>query len=187
MKKKSHFDLSKVNLKIIIYFSILIATIIAIITTVYIKHTQILPQEVASISQETIKGNATIIDGDSIMISSTMIRLLGIDAPELHQFCGTKKARYPCGLDAKKYLERLIANQPVTCHWYKKDKYRRILATCKTKQVSNINATIVQNGWAVSYHDYPKEEQEARKKKKGIWRSSFQQPREWRKTHPRTE
>ncbi|MGF7157727.1 thermonuclease family protein [Bartonella heixiaziensis] len=187
MKKESHFDLRNFNLKIVIYFSILIAATILIITTVYFKQIQTHSQKGVFVSKESIKGNATIIDGDSIMISSSMIRLSGIDAPELHQFCGTKKTRYPCGLDAKKYLERLIANQLVTCHWYKKDKYRRILATCKTKQVSNINATIVHNGWAVSYHDYPQEEQEARKKKKGIWRSSFQQPREWRKTHPRTE
>ncbi len=186
MKKRLILILSNFNLKII-GFCIFIAALTLIVTRIYFKYTQTHPQKAAFISRESIEGDAFIIDGDSIMISSVMIRLAGIDAPELHQFCGTKKVRYPCGLEAKKYLERLIANQSVTCHWYKKDQYRRILATCETKQVSNINATIVHNGWAVSYHDYPKEEQEARKKKKGIWQSSFQKPREWRKAHPRIE
>ncbi|EJF77325.1 hypothetical protein MCO_01240 [Bartonella sp. DB5-6] len=187
MKKKfSHFNLRNLNLKII-GFSSLIAATILIIMIIYFKHTQTFLQKASFSVKTSLEGHAFVIDGDSIMISSVIIRLVGIDAPELQQFCGNKNARYPCGLKAKKYLEKLIANHPVTCHWHKKDKYRRILAICKTKQVSNINATLVRNGWAVSYHDYPKEEQEARERKKGIWQSNFQQPRKWRRAHPRIE
>ncbi|MET3590264.1 endonuclease YncB(thermonuclease family) [Bartonella silvatica] len=163
--------------------STLAAFTIFIVIAVYFKYTQ----EKSSSFATSIKGYATIIDGDSIVISSTKIRLIGIDAPELQQFCGKKKTRYPCGLEAKKYLEQLVDNQLVTCHWNKKDKYHRILATCKTQKISNINATLVRDGWAVSYYSYPKEEEEARKKKKGIWQSNFQKPRKWRKAHPRTE
>ncbi|WP_208435791.1 thermonuclease family protein [Bartonella phoceensis] len=181
MKKNSHFSLK------ISSFSVLVVSLIFFVMMIYFKQTQT-PSYKANFSSETsIEGHAFIIDGDSITISSKIIRLAGIDAPELHQFCGRKKTHYSCGLEAKKYLERLIANQSVTCYWRKKDKYHRILATCKTKEVSNINATLVRNGWAVSYYDYPEEEQEAKKKKKGIWRSYFQRPREWRRAHPRTE
>ncbi|WP_144755504.1 MULTISPECIES: thermonuclease family protein [Bartonella] len=182
-KKFFYFDRKNVKLKIIGFSLFIIASII----TVCFKYIQTLPQKETFSSKTFIEGQAFVIDGDSIMISSIMIRLAGIDAPELHQSCGKKETRTPCGLEAKKYLEQLIANQFVRCHWHKKDKYRRILATCKTKQVSNINATLVRNGWAVSYYDYPKEEQEAKKKKKGIWQSDFQRPREWRRAHPRTE
>ncbi|KEC55052.1 thermonuclease family protein [Bartonella koehlerae] len=185
-KKSSYFGLSGFNLKIM-SSSIFIAVSIFIIVIVYIEYTKTYPQKTSLVSKESIEGNALIIDGDSFMISSVMIRLAGIDAPEIKQFCGTEKVPYACGLEAKKHLEQLIANQPVICHWYKKDKYGRILATCKTKQVSNINATMVQDGWAVSYYDYPQEEQEARKKRKGIWQSDFQYPRKWRKAHPRVE
>ncbi len=185
MKKKfSHFNIRNLNLKII-GFSILIAATILIIMIIYFKY--VLPQKAVFSSKTSLEGHAFVIDGDSIMISSVIIRLEGIDAPELRQFCGKKNARYPCGFEAKKYLEKLIANHLVICYWHKKDKYRRILATCKTKQVSNINATLVRNGWAVSYHAYPKEEQEARERKKGIWQSNFQRPKEWRRAHPRTE
>ncbi|EJF76936.1 hypothetical protein ME7_00686 [Bartonella birtlesii LL-WM9] len=172
------------NLKII-GFAIFI--VIAIVTVCF-KYTQTSPQKGDLSSKTMIKGHASIIDGDSIIISSVMIRLIGIDAPELQQFCGKNETRYPCGLEAKKYLKELIANEPVTCYWNKKDKYHRVLATCKTKQISNINATLVRNGWAVSYYDdYTKEEREAKEKKKGMWQSHFQRPREWRKAHPRTE
>ncbi|CAK01503.1 thermonuclease family protein [Bartonella tribocorum] len=181
----SHFNLR--SFKKNIGFSIFAAASMLIIMATYFKQTQPLPQKEKFSSQNSVEGKALIIDGDSITISSIKIRLVGIDAPELHQFCGKKDARYPCGLEAKKYLEQLLENQTVTCHWRKTDKYRRILATCQTKQVSNINATLVQNGWAVSYYEYPKEEQEARRKKRGIWASSFQRPREWRKANPRTE
>lgn len=185
-EKKYHFNSRGFNLKFI-GFSFFVATTFLIIITIYFKHNQTLSQKEYSSSKAFVEGHASIIDGDSIMISSVTIRLAGIDAPELHQFCGKKDARYPCGLEAKKYLEQLTANQPVRCHWHKKDKYRRSLATCKTKEISNINATLVQNGWAVSYYDYPEEEQKAKKTKKGIWQSNFQRPKEWRKAHPRTE
>ncbi|MBB5073039.1 endonuclease YncB(thermonuclease family) [Bartonella callosciuri] len=186
MKKKSCSNISSFNLKVI-GFSIFIAAAILIAIIVYFNQTQTYPKKTAATSKVSIKGNAFVIDGDSIMISSITIRLLGIDAPELHQFCGKKDSRYPCGLEAKKHLKQLIANHPVTCHLYKNDQYHRILATCKTKKVSNINATLVRNGWAVSYYDYPEEEKEARKKKKGIWQSYFQRPREWRRAHSQTE
>ncbi|WP_455482563.1 thermonuclease family protein [Bartonella sp. B35(2025)] len=186
MKKRNYFNFNKLSLKFV-GFSILLVSTILVVTTAYPKYTQMPLKKEAFVSKASITGNASIIDGDSIMISSVIIRLAGIDAPEIHQFCGTKTTRYPCGLEAKKYLERLVENQPVTCYWYKKDKYNRILATCKTKKISNINATIVYNGWALSYYKYPKEEQEAKKKKKGIWQSSFQEPKKWRKAHPRIQ
>ncbi|PIT70470.1 thermonuclease family protein [Bartonella tribocorum] len=181
----SHFNLK--SSKIFIGFSIFIAVIIVIIMATYFKKNQPFLEKEKFFSQTFVEGKASVIDGDSIIISSIKVRLVGIDAPELHQFCGKKNARYPCGLKAKKYLEQLLENQTVTCYWHKTDRYHRILATCQTKQVSNINAMLVQNGWAVSYYDYPKEEQEARRKKKGIWASSFQRPKEWRKANPRTE
>lgn len=173
------------------YFGLSIITafilLILIGVAIYFRHTQTQTHKVIPVSGGEIKGSASIIDGDSIMILSVMIRLAGIDAPELNQFCGQKKRSYPCGRKAKEYLERLIANQPVICYWNKKDKYDRILATCRTDKVRNINAAMVYNGWAISYYSYRKEEKEAKKQKKGIWKSDFQMPQEWRKANPYTK
>ncbi|EYS95202.1 hypothetical protein H704_00772 [Bartonella bacilliformis Peru38] len=156
--------------------------LVTIIFTNMIVYTEY-AQTQKPISIKSIKGYASVIDGDSIKVADIMVRLIGIDSPELHQFCGMKTKRYPCGQKAKEYLEKLITKKTVTCHWSIKDKYQRVLGTCQTKQVKNINATMVQNGWAVSYNSYRKEEEEAHRKKKGIWQSSFQQPREWRRIH----
>ncbi|CBI76479.1 Staphylococcal nuclease homolog [Bartonella clarridgeiae 73] len=166
-----------------ITFNVIIIIIVLINGTIYSKCTATQIPNIISVPPKSIKGNALIIDGDSIKISDVIIRLSGIDAPELNQFCGIKKERYACGFQAKKNLEKLIDNQSVTCHWSKKDKYHRILAICGTKQVNNINAAMVRSGWAISFYSYHKEEQEAKKQKKGIWRSSFQKPQEWRKVH----
>ncbi|WP_455474880.1 thermonuclease family protein [Bartonella sp. B30(2025)] len=182
MKKKFQFEVYNFKQKIV-NFSIFAIIIAIIFVMSCLKSAQASSQKADFTFRKSIKGNAHIIDGDTIVISSVIIRLVGIDAPELHQFCGTKTRRYPCGLEAKKYLKQLIANQPITCYWYKKDKYHRILATCKTKKIKNINEMMVRGGWAISYDSYPKEEQDAKKKKKGIWQSSFQKPQKWRKDH----
>ncbi|AQX28056.1 MULTISPECIES: thermonuclease family protein [unclassified Bartonella] len=159
--------------------------IVLINETIYSRSTIAQIPSIISVPPKSIKGNVLVIDGDSIKIADVIIRLAGIDAPELNQFCGIKKERYACGFQAKKKLEKLIDNQSVTCHWSKKDKYHRILAICGTKKVNNINAAMVRNGWAISFYSYRKEEQEAKKQKKGIWQSSFQKPQKWRKSHSR--
>ncbi|KEG19718.1 thermonuclease family protein [Bartonella bacilliformis] len=179
MKEKATLHSNLDSFKKKVFSLIVLVTTIFTNMVVYTEYAQ----TQKPISIKSIKGYASVIDGDSIKVSDIMVRLIGIDAPELHQFCGMKTKRYPCGQKAKEYLKRLITKKIVTCYWNIKDKYRRILGTCQTKQVKNINATMVQNGWAVSYNSYRKEEEEARKKKKGIWQSSFQQPREWRRIH----
>ena len=42
------------------------------------------------VNAETISGVAKIIDADTIKINNNKIRLFGIDAPELDQFCKKK-------------------------------------------------------------------------------------------------
>jgi endonuclease YncB( thermonuclease family) len=46
---------------------------------------------------EEITGNPHIIDGDSIRIGDTEIRLHGIDAPEAKQLCKVKGKEWRCG------------------------------------------------------------------------------------------
>lgn len=137
----------------------------------------------------TLQGFAHVIDGDTLVISGTRIRLAGIDAPERGQSCGTDSDRYSCGLQAKKELHALTKHQIVACHEQGRDKHGRVIATCGTAQTPNINAEMVKRGWAVSYygHRYRKQERQAKAQKKGIWRSPFQQPQKWRHTHQRTK
>jgi len=52
-----------------------------------------------------ILGKAWVIDGDTVVISGTHIRLEGIDAPETHQVCTDANGKpWPCGRIATREL-----------------------------------------------------------------------------------
>ena len=138
-----------------------------------------------------IVGNAFVVDGDTLSISGTRIRLIDIDAPELDQTCIDSQRRdWDCGRRASAQLRSHIRGQDLTCQPKSTDQYGRALATCFLPDGSNINAWMVQQGWAVTYgyaDVYGRQQAEAKSSKRGIWSGSFIQPREWRKEHPRTE
>ncbi|MDD9329282.1 MAG: thermonuclease family protein, partial [Bartonella sp.] len=77
--------------KKLIIFSIIIINIVLINETIYSRCTAAQIANIISIPPKSIKGKALVIDGDSIKISDSIIRLAGIDAPELNQFCSIKK------------------------------------------------------------------------------------------------
>jgi len=123
-----------------------------------------------------------VIDGDSLEIGTSRIRLIGIDAPEYHQNCKDKhKKSYQCGQQSAKYLKSLVQNKTVTCQVHKKDRYNRELCTCYANGV-DLNAEMVRAGLAVVYLEsaYKKEENEAKAAKKGIWSGRFMRPRLFR-------
>jgi endonuclease YncB( thermonuclease family) len=61
-----------------------------------------------------ISGQASIIDGDTLEIHGTRIRLWGIDAPESSQLCrGEDSLQYRCGAKASNNLDAFIARRPV--------------------------------------------------------------------------
>ena len=61
-------------------------------------------------------GQASVIDGDTLEIHGTRIRLWGIDAPESTQVCrGEDSLQYRCGAQAANDLDAFIARRPVTC------------------------------------------------------------------------
>ena len=133
---------------------------------------------------EIIRGKTQLSDGDSLHLAGQKVRLLGIDAPELHQFCDKDGASYPCGEMAKQHLAALIGGNEISCTSTKRDKFDRLLAKCRAAD-HDLNREMVKDGWAVSYYDYKQEEADARKQKLGIWAGSFEWPHTWRRAHPR--
>ncbi len=137
-----------------------------------------------------IIGTAFVADGDTLTISGTRIRLIDIDAPELDQMCMDSQGRdWPCGRQASAQLRSRVRGQDLTCQPKSKDQYGRALATCTLPDGSNINAWMVQQGWAVTYGSadvYGRQQTEAKGAKRGVWSGSFMQPREWRREHPRS-
>ncbi|WP_420480970.1 thermonuclease family protein [Bradyrhizobium japonicum] len=73
-----------------------------------------------------LTGRASIIDGDTLEIHGSRIRLWGIDAPESDQLCrGDDSLQYRCGAKAASELDRFINSRPVTCVPIDIDRYGR--------------------------------------------------------------
>src|SRR5437016_11440225 len=65
---------------------------------------------------DDLVGRASVIDGDTLEIHGTRIRLWGIDAPESGQLCrGENSLQYRCGAKAANDLDAVIARRPAHC------------------------------------------------------------------------
>jgi endonuclease YncB( thermonuclease family) len=129
-------------------------------------------------------GNAVAIDGDSLRLNGTEVRLYGIDAPEYRQLCRDAGGReYPCGRQAADALRALVRNARVTCSSWETDRYGRAVSTCRIGG-QDIAGTMVRQGWATAYRkhgaDYAGEEAEAKKARRGIWAGRFEVPEDYR-------
>lgn len=125
-------------------------------------------------------------DGDSLAIGEERMRLKGIDAPELAQTCERGGARWPCGQEAKRLLQSLVAGDDARCAGNERDRFQRLLVVCHAGG-TDINAVMVRRGMAVSYGSYGDEEAEARSKKAGLWAGAFERPRDFRDHGQATE
>lgn len=130
-----------------------------------------------------LTGHAEAIDGDTLRLGATRIRLVGLDAPELDQTCTrTDGSEWACGRDARTFLVGRLKQEPVECTRAGRDIYGRTLAKCSVED-DDIGAAIVRAGWAVSNDDYLADAFDARAQQLGIWSGSFDQPADWRRTH----
>lgn len=128
-----------------------------------------------------LAGQASIIDGDTLEIHGTRIRLWGIDAPEGTQLCrGEDSEQYRCGNEAANDLYTFIAHRPVNCSPINLDQYGRTVATC-TVGDADIGEWLVRNGLALDWPKYSRGkygaiQQEAEQAGRGIWRGSYVEP-----------
>ena len=135
-------------------------------------------------NRSTLAGAATVVDGDSLRVGGVMIRLKGVDAPELHQTCEREGRPYRCGEEARRALAHLAERDGLSCEIEGKDRYDRSLARCAAAGV-DLGSAMVEGGHAVAYGDYRREEAAARAARRGLWAGSFERPQEWRREHPR--
>ncbi|UYV15952.1 thermonuclease family protein [Porphyrobacter sp. ULC335] len=134
---------------------------------------------------QVIEGIAEVIDGDSLRVAGTEVRLFGVDAPELSQPCYSNGSEVACGTMAKDVLAGQIGNSVLTCQPRDADTYGRIVATCQISGV-DIGASLVEAGWATAFrrygNDYVVAELRARAGRAGIWQWDFQMPEDYRAT-----
>lgn len=134
-------------------------------------------------SANVIEGTAEVIDGDSLRVGGTEVRLFGVDAPEYTQSCFSNGAQVACGAMAKDALEGLIGAGKLVCMAQGTDQYGRTVARCQTAGVDVGNA-LVASGWATAFRrfgtDYVAAETRARAVRAGIWQWDFQPPEDYR-------
>jgi endonuclease YncB( thermonuclease family) len=132
---------------------------------------------------EVVSGQAQIIDGDTLALDGRRIRLFGIDAPELPQSCDRNGEAWACGEESRTQLEAIIGGQLVSCEGDELDPYDRLVAVCSAGRYE-LNRTMVEAGWATAFRkysqDYVAAEIRARGERRGLWRSTFLLPEQYR-------
>src|SRR5678815_5935362 len=91
----------------------------------------------------------SVLDGDTIEVLHNQhperIRLSGIDCPEKGQAFGTR---------AKQAASALVFGRDVILQTHSQDKYNRTLADVFLRDGTNVNRTLVKDGWCWWYRKY---------------------------------
>lgn len=93
----------------------------------------------------TLEGKCHVIDGDTIVIKGTKIRLAGIDAPELDQ---------PWGQKSKWAMVAICKGQVVTAKLNGERSHDRLVAICYLPCGSDIGAELNKQGLALDWSKF---------------------------------
>jgi endonuclease YncB( thermonuclease family) len=103
---------------------------------------------------DDLSGQASIIDGDTLEVHGTRVRLWGVDAPESTQLCrGSDSIQYRCGAKAANELDAFIATRLVSCTPITLDRYGRTVASCSV-DAADLGDWLVRNGLALDWPQY---------------------------------
>jgi endonuclease YncB( thermonuclease family) len=132
-----------------------------------------------------ISGRAHVIDGDSLKVAGTPIRVFGIDAPEWRQRCrGADGHLYRCGGWAFRALAQRLRWARVRCVPRARDRFARLVATCY-QGTDDLARWLVVRGLALDWPRYSggayaDAQDVARRAERGLWQGAFVSPWEWR-------
>jgi endonuclease YncB( thermonuclease family) len=133
-----------------------------------------------TLSAGVLTGRVRVIDGDSLKMGGTEIRLFGVDAFEYKQTCG----KLACGRAALMRMMELTSWQVISCKPRDKDGYGRVVAQCFDAKGRDLGKAMVESGYAVAYRQhsrlYVADETVAQKRKVGAWAYPFQSPEAYR-------
>ena len=94
-----------------------------------------------------------VIDGDTVEDSSgDRLRLSGIDAPEMPGHCRPGRRCVPGDpIAAREALRGVLARPGAFCVGFTRDFYGRLLVRCWTGQGDDVNAWMIEHGFAQPY------------------------------------
>jgi endonuclease YncB( thermonuclease family) len=127
------------------------------------------PQPEETEQASGLAGIASVVDGDTIEIHGTRIRLSGYDTPERGARCGDTNVYQR----AANELSDFIANRTVACVPTGTDEHQRTVATCSVNG-TDLGDYMVSQGWGrdwprYSHGAYAEEEASARSASRGLW------------------
>jgi micrococcal nuclease len=93
----------------------------------------------------SIRGAAYVVDGDTLVIKNTQVRLFGIDAPELD---------HPYGNKAKWALVSLCKGRLVHADVTATDDHGRTVARCSLDDGRDLSAEMVKLGLAIDWRKF---------------------------------
>lgn len=136
-------------------------------------------------ARPAVEGAAVATRGDGLRLNGQVLRLTGIEAPELEQDCGGKgrEGRWRCGTAARDQLNALVRGKKVRCELGAASAGAPTPANC-TIGTQDVAAEMVSRGHVFAsaglFSSYGRLEQDARNGGRGIWRGTAERPEVFR-------
>ena len=148
----------------------------------------------ASAASADFSGQARVIDGDTFSIRQQRIRIAAIDACERDQTGSKNGVIWNCGIEARRFLARMIDGKHVRCVEVDRDQYKRLVGQCFIDN-SDIGLEMVKAGQAslllrylprshpIDLDQYRRAEAGARQRGQGLWGAQVESPSSYRRSH----
>ncbi len=112
-----------------------------------------------------------VLDGDTLRVRDTVVRLLGVAAPPRGESCrGPDGAGFDCGAAATNALAEIVRARAVDCRLAGQDPMGHNLGVCEASG-TQINRALVAAGYARAEGDagLSGDEDQARAHRRGLW------------------
>ena len=159
------------------------STVPVSISTSTIHVTSTMPLIVVTSTNAVVR---RVVDGDTIIVvydgkeEEVKVRLLGVNTPES---VDPRRGVQCFGEEASKYLKQLVEGKRVRLEEDpaadERDKYGRLLRNVVTEAGGDVNALLIQDGYANAYVSFPQNKQrkadlkrfeaKAKGEQKGLW------------------
>jgi endonuclease YncB( thermonuclease family) len=147
-----------------------------IVPDILARHATTIPvHEAASGTSVTApSAQVAVLDGETLRVQQTVVRLDGIAAPPRgHQCQRPDGSAFDCGAASAEALAALVRDRKVACELKGEDHMEHPLGICQADG-QNLNQAQVASGWArAGQASLGSEEESARAQRRGLWAVNY--------------